>query len=214
MKKLMSNVTPRRFAAMLMGIVLLSLGVSVFKISLMGNDPYSAFAMAVGERTRWGFALTLFILNCVCFMLELAFGRRLIGIGTLANWFGVGVLSSGFTRLLSLLPVYPETLPARLGVMLIGVAVFGVACSLYQTADVGIAPYDALSLMLAERLARVPYFWCRMFTDTLCAFVAWRLGGIVGLGTLVSAVGLGPVISFFDIHISRRFCGLDEKNSN
>ena len=39
---------------------------------------------------------------------------------------------------------------------------------------------------------------------------AFFLGGIIGLGTLVCALGLGPFIQFFNVHISRKLCGYEE----
>ena len=69
----------------------------------------------------------------------------------------------------------------------------------------GIAPYDALSLIMEERTP-LPYFWCRMITDSVCAVIAFLAGGIVGLGTLVCALGLGPFINFFTIKVAKTLC--------
>ena len=55
MKKLLGRVTGRRFAVMLAGIVLLAMGISLFKLSLMGNDPSSAMVMAI---VVWNLAAT------------------------------------------------------------------------------------------------------------------------------------------------------------
>lgn len=212
MKKLFRGVTVRRFLVMLAGIVLIALGISLFKLSLMGNDPSSAVVMAIGDVLSTPFAPTLFAANCLWFVAEICLGRKYIGIGSFANWFGVGIISSGFTKVLNGLFTLPDAFPARLGVMLVGVLVLSLACSMYQTADVGIAPYDSLAIIMHERLPRVSYFWCRMLFDSLCALMAWRLGGIVGLGTLTCALGLGPFISFFDRHVSRRLCGQNAEN--
>ena len=83
------------------------------------------------------------------------------------------------------------------------VCCFGL--SMYQTADLGVSPYDSMALILDRRLPRVPYFWCRIFTDGLCALVCYLAGGIVGLGTLVTAFGFGPVIAFFNRFVPRLF---------
>ena len=53
-----------------------------------------------------------------------------------------------------------------------------------------------LSLLLARKLP-VPYFWCRIFTDGVCVVLAFLLGGLIGLGTLVCALALGPFVAFF-----------------
>ena len=96
-----------------------------------------------------------------------------------------------------------NTLPLQLLWVVIGVLVVALGASLYQTADLGVAPYDALSLMLADRLP-VPYFGCRIFTDALCAVIAWLLGGLIGLGTLLCAFALGPFVQFFTKHFSEK----------
>ena len=62
---------------------------------------------------------------------------------------------------------------------------------------------DALALELRDHTP-VPYFGCRVFTDAVCALACWMLGGLVGLGTLICAFCLGPVIQFFNGHFSEK----------
>ena len=85
------------------------------------------------------------------------------------------------------------------------VLVTALGASLYQTADLGIAPYDYLSLGLRDYIP-CPYFGCRIFTDALSALLCWLLGGLVGLGTLICAFCLGPLpfIQFFDRTFSQK----------
>ena len=83
------------------------------------------------------------------------------------------------------------------------VLVTALGASLYQTADLGIAPYDYLSLGLRD-YTPCPYFGCRIFTDALSALLCWLLGGLVGLGTLICAFCLGPFIQFFDRMFSQK----------
>ena len=68
MKKLFGKISLRRFLVMAAGIVLLSLGIALFKLSLMGNDPSSAMVMAVGDAVGLGFAPMLFIMYCLWFV--------------------------------------------------------------------------------------------------------------------------------------------------
>ena len=69
-------------------------------------------------------------------------------------------------------------------------------------ADEGVAPYDSLSLIMTERWPKIPYFWHRMSNDVLCALICYLTGGVIGIGTLVTAFGLGPVIHFFNRHFT------------
>lgn len=195
----------KRFAVMIVGLIIMGLGIALFKISLMGNDPSTAFVMAVGDKIGIDFAIVLIVANSVWFIAEFIFGRKYIGIGTFANWFGVGTLASGWVNLIeSRFTISPEFLP-RILIMAFGVLILSLGASMYQTSDLGIAPYDVLSIILSDKLP-IPYFWCRIFTDTVCALVAFLLGGLIGLGTLVCAVGLGPFIAFFNKHVSEKLC--------
>ena len=93
--------------------------------------------------------------------------------------------------------------PVQLLWVALAVPVTALGASLYQTADLGIAPYDYLSLGLRD-YTPVPYFGCRVFTDALCALLCWLLGGLVGIGTLICAFCLGPFIQFFNGLVSER----------
>lgn len=129
----------------------------------------------------------------------------MIGIGTFINWFFVGTIASLFVKLINMIINIENSFVLRLVVLVIGVIILSIGASLYQTADMGIAPYDALALILDKKLP-LPYFWCRIIIDASCALLAFILGGIVGIGTLICAVGLGPFISFFNKHISEKVC--------
>lgn len=131
--------TTRRIVGMVVGIVIIGLGIALFKQSHLGNDSISALNMRLAE---------------------------LLGIS-------------------------------------LAVLVTALGASLYQTADLGIAPYDYLSLGLRD-YTHFQYFGCRVFTDAFCALLCWLLGGLVGLGTLICAFCLGPFIQFFNGLVSER----------
>ncbi len=203
----MSENTVRRFFSMFMGNVIMGLGVALFKLSLMGNDPCNGMYMAIADRIGIAYFIVSIAVSSLCFVFEALFGRKYIGAGTLVNWFGVGYIATFFHNLLTEHCPVPQDFLPRLAVMAVGVLVLSLSVSLYQTADMGISPYDSLSLILADRLP-IPYFWCRIFTDCVCTAVAFACGGIIGLGTLICALGLGPFISFFNRYVSEKLCGV------
>lgn len=203
MKAYLKRIGARRIIGMVLGIILLGLGVSLFKFSMLGNDPSSAMVMAIADKVNIGFAPMLLAANCIWFIGEIIWGRKYIGLGTFVNWFGVGYASTFFTMLINRSLTAPADFGQKLMVMVIGVVVLCLACSLYQTADLGIAPYDSLSLIMAERLP-LKYFWCRIITDSAGFAICVAFGGITGIGTLVCALGLGPIIHFFNRTVSRK----------
>ena len=148
---------PRRLAVMLLGILIMGVGVGLFKVSLMGNDPSTALAIAVGGQVGIDFSICVIILNCLYFVVELLFARDMVGVGTVVNWFFVGPIASFFEKLFVGAFGEPQSFPQQLVLLGVGVLILSFSCALYQTADVGIAPYDALSLLLARELP-VPYF--------------------------------------------------------
>ncbi len=192
----------RRMAMMLLGIVIMAFGVALFKLSLMGNDPATAMVIALGDRAGVDFSLILIGMNCLWFLAEWKWNKKLIGVGTFVNWFLVGPLASLLDQSIRSLWAVPDTMAARGLLMAGGVVILSLSCALYQTSDVGISPYDALSITLSEKTG-LGYFWCRMATDAVCVAAAWALGGIVGLGTLICAVGMGPLVQFFSRHVAR-----------
>ena len=195
-------------AVMLAGIVIMGLGVCLFRLSIMGNDPSTALAIAFSDCVGLELSIGLIIATSVYFVAEILLDWKIIGPGTFVNWFCVGFAATWWGDLLNTLCTLPEGFIGRLGVMAVGVLVLSRSAALYQTADVGLSPYDALSIIMSKRLP-IPYFWCRIITDSVCALTAFLCGGLIGLGTLTCAVGLGPFIAFFNRFVSEKLCGVN-----
>ena len=85
---------------MCFGILIMGLGVCLFKISLMGNDPSTALAIAVADRIGLDFSILVIVINTLYFIAEIFLGRKYIGAGTFVNWFFVGPLASFYEKLL------------------------------------------------------------------------------------------------------------------
>ena len=201
-KQYFTSIGPRRFIGMLIGNLIIGVGCAFFKWSSMGNDPFSACGMSLSALTGIPYGPFIALYNVAFFVIQLAFGRKYIGAGTLVNWFGLGYFTQGTYDLLIQLGE-PQSFLSRLGIMFIGVLVICLGVSLYQTSDTGIAPYDSLSIIMHDRM-HIPYFWCRMFTDSICALVCFLTGGLLGLGSLLSALGMGPVIHLYDEFVSQK----------
>lgn len=194
----------KRFLTMVLGNVFLGMGISIFKFAGLGNDPYSGMVMALSDNVGMSYAHFLMIINIFVFLLELIFGKEFIGAGTIFNALVLGYITTFFYELWLHFFALPGALIMQIPVMLVGTIVTGLGVSMYQTPNVGISPYDSLSVIMAKRIPKISYFWHRIFTDAICALVCFLAGGIVGLGTLVSAFGLGPVINFFNVHFTRK----------
>ncbi|MBD5520185.1 MAG: hypothetical protein HDR03_03015 [Lachnospiraceae bacterium] len=200
----------KRFVIMIIGNIFLGMGISIFKFAKLGNDPYSGMIMGFSDVIGIAYANLLIIVNIFIFIVEFIFGREYIGAGTIMNAFFLGYITTFFYNLLLHIFADPDSIVIQVLIMLIGTVVTGFGVSMYQTPNVGASPYDSLSIIMAKRIPKIPYFWHRIFTDFVCAVLCFLAGGIVGLGTFVSALGMGPVIRFFDVHFTRKLFKEDE----
>lgn len=198
----------RRIIGSIVGTVIISMGISIFKEAMLGIDAISGLNMRIAALLGLRLGVMNLITNSVFFLLQFLFGRRYIGLGTVVNGVGCGFIIEFFYEgfIVSFFGVL-DSMPLRLLFVLLGVLVISVGVSIYQTADLGVAPYDYLSIGLRDHTP-LPYFWCRMGTDCSCALLGFLLGGcgvgLVGLGTVVCSLGLGPFIQFFNRVLSER----------
>lgn len=206
-KEYFKKIGCRRVVIMILGNVFLGLGIAIFKLSGLGNDPFSGMVMALSAKVGVAYANLLLFLNVFLFLIEFFTGRHFVGIGTFVNAIFLGYIVTFFYNLALVIMAPPAALWQKVITVCIGVIITSFGVSLYQTPDAGVAPYDSLSLIMAERCPKITYFWHRITTDAVCALICWIFGGIIGLGTLVSAFGLGPFIHFFNIHVSEKLVG-------
>ena len=198
------NINWKYVIVMCIGNIILGLGIAIFKFSGLGNHPFSGMVMALSDRAGIEYAVFLIMINTIVFIVEFILGRKLIGLGTFVNALLLGYVVTFFYNLIVSAAGEPGQLLQRILIVCIGVIVTSFGVSMYQLPKQGVAPYDSMSLIMTERLKKIPYFWNRVVTDAFCALMCWLAGGIVGLGTLVSAFGLGPFVQFFDTHFTSK----------
>ncbi len=206
-KDYFQSVGAKRIIIMVIGNIFLGMGISIFKLSSMGNDPCTGMIMALSEVVHISYPRFMIVVSSLLFIIQLRTGRSFIGIGTFVNAIFLGYIVTFFYNIWISLSFIPQLLWQKLIVVCVGVIVCSFGISLYQKPNVGASPYDSMSLILAKRQSKFSYFWCRMLTDSICSLICFLSGGIVGIGTLISAFGFGPIIHFFDIHVSNKLLG-------
>ena len=183
---------------------MISLGIAFFKQSGLGNDSITALNLRTSELLGISLGTMNLMANTLFFIVEILWGRKYIGLGTFFNWVTIGYIVTFFYQHIEQIFGVASSFPVQLIFVILGVVITSIGVSMYQTANLGIAPYDYLAIGLADHTP-FPYFGCRVFTDALTALITFLLGGLIGLGTLICAFGLGPFISFFDTHFSKKW---------
>lgn len=191
-------------AVMCIGNIFIGMGIAVFKLSGQGNAPFDGMNMALADCLGISYGSFVVLINLVLFIIQLIFGRIFIGFGTIINATLIGYIATFFYDIFIAAYGVPVNMIEQIVIMLIGVIIISLGLSMYQMPNVGVAPYDCLSLIMANRWKKIPYFWCRISNDAICALVCYLAGGIIGLGTLAGAFGLGVVIQFFNTYFTSK----------
>ena len=200
----------KRMFLMPMSILLMGFAVSIFSYSGMGVDPFTALNMSVSAKLGMSFGFYQMCVNGIILVLVALVAKKLINLGTIVNMVGVGYVCEFFTGIYSeVLPENPSVLVKTVA-MLLGVFLLSLSASLYFNCDLGVSPYDALGFVMEEK-TKLKYRWCRVATDLVCTAGAFVLGGPIGVGTVITAFFMGPVISFCDNAISKKVLNFKSK---
>jgi len=177
-----------RLPGLLLGLVVFGLGIALMVRAGAGLGPWEALHQGIQLRTGIPMGTVSILLGVPILALWWPLGER-PGIGTLINVVLIGVATNVGN---DLIPA-PEPLLARFAMMLAGVVVIGVGSGLYLAADLGPGPRDGLMTGIHRRFG-----WsirrARTAIEVTVLAIAWLLGGSIGLGTVVFAFGIGPVI--------------------
>ena len=193
----------KRMAIMIMSILLMGFSVSIFSYSGMGVDPFTAFNMSVSAKLGISFGFYQMCVNGIILIFVAIMAKKLISVGTVVNMVGVGYVCEFFTSIYDEILPQEKTLPLRLVCMALGVFLLSLSASLYFNCNLGVSPYDALGFVMEDNI-KIKYKWSRVITDLICNLVAFLLGGPIGIGTVVTAFFMGPVIAFCDGNISKK----------
>ena len=174
---------------LIIGLVLFGLGEALLISAGIGVSPWTVFGQGISNvlNVSIGFAtfiISLFVLLCWIPL------RQIPGIGTVLN---VIIIASVLDYSLPYLPS-PETYILRLTQVVLGVVITGFGGGVYLIANLGPGPRDGLMTGL-QRISDFPIAWVRSGIELTVVLIGWILGGIVGIGTLVFAFGIGPSVA-------------------
>jgi uncharacterized membrane protein YczE len=178
----------RRFAQLYAGLVLYGVSMALQIRAGLGLDPWDVFHQGVAEHSGLSFGTVVVITGAVVLLAWIPLRQR-PGIGTVSNVIVIGVAVDASLALL------PEagTTPVAVAMLLAGVGLNGVASGAYIGAGLGPGPRDGLMTGLVRRTGgsiRV----VRTSIELVVLAVGAALGGTVGIGTLLYAISIGPLV--------------------
>jgi uncharacterized membrane protein YczE len=177
-----------RTSRLLIGLVLYGVGCALTVAAGLGVDPWTVFAQGLSRVTGLGIGWITNVVGLAVLLLWIPL-RQKPGVGTIANILLVG---TSMQIALWILP-HPDELWMQVLLLVAGVVMVAVASGLYIGARFGPGPRDGLMTGLHGRFGW-PIWACRLTVEGSVLILGWLLGGTVGVGTLVFALGIGPLV--------------------
>lgn len=205
----------KRVAMSLFGVIICAISVGIFKIAALGVDPFQSFMAGLDSIVPISFGTLYVITNAVMLLFALIFDRHYIGIATFINLFLLGYITQFTYEFLQKIIVNPN-IGVRIACLVIGVVIICFGSAFYMTADLGVSTYDAVALIIVNTWKKGKFQYVRIITDIVCVILGVTLfmlaGGtigniptIAGIGTIITAFFMGPLIEFFNVKIARPF---------
>lgn len=196
-----NSLMARRVALAAVGMALAGVAVGLFKRAMFGVDPYQAFVNGLANVIPLRFGTLYMLVNAIQLVIVFFLDRHYIGVSTLINLFLLGYVAE-YTELGLTAWLGDPTLAGRAAYLVAGVLLSCLAAALYYTADLGVSTYDAIPLHISDRKPRLlgrvlPFRAVRILSDLVCTGIGAALGAPVGLGTVITALFMGPLITFF-----------------
>ena len=204
----------RRIGMSLFGVIICAISVGIFKLAAFGVDPFQAFMSGMDQLIPIEFGTLYVIVNAILLLFSLIADRHNIGIATFINLFLLGYITQFTYETLQKWFPAPGML-LRIGCLLIAIVIICFGSAFYMTADLGVSTYDAVAIVMSRKWKLGQFKYIRICTDIVCVvsgIVVFLLGkgearaitAFVGVGTIITAFFMGPLIEFFNESIARK----------
>lgn len=170
------------------GLALFGFGISLLVRARLGLAPWDVFHQGLSERLNIPIGTIIILTSVVVMLLWIPLDQQ-VGLGTILNAVGIGLSVN------IVLPWLPEVddIVVRILLMCGGIGIVAVASGLYIGSGLGPGPRDGLMMGLNIKGYRISR--ARTFIEVSVLIIGIALGGQVGLGTVLFAFGIGPLVA-------------------
>lgn len=205
----------RRIGMSLFGVIICAISVGIFKLAVFGVDPFQSFMAGLYKLIPIDFGTLYVIVNAILLLFSIFADRHNIGIATFINLFLLGYITDFSHKIL--LSVFTEpSIALRFVFLITAIVIICFGSAFYMTADLGVSTYDAISIVMSGKWKLGPFKFIRIGTDLVCVILGVvlflvgggrfnELGAVVGIGTIITAFFMGPLIELFNQKIARPF---------
>ena len=180
----------KRIGQVLLGLLIFALGVHLTIRASLGIAPWDCLGMGISYHTPLNYGLSMTVMGAAILGVDLALKEK-IGLGTVID----ALLTGNFVQLFQWADPFPETKGILPGLALIaaGLLLMALGQVFYMRAGLCCGPRDALLVGLGKRAPRLPIGVVQLLLWAAVLGLGALLGGPVGIGTLVTTFGGGPM---------------------
>jgi uncharacterized membrane protein YczE len=179
---------PRRLVQLYAGLVLYAVSMALLLRSTLGNMPWDVLHQGLAERTGWSIGRITIVVGALVLLSWVPLRQR-PGLGTVSNVVVIGLVVDGA---LAAVPA-PSALPWRVTLLVAGLLLNALATAAYIGVDLGPGPRDGLMTGLVRRTGGSVRL-VRTSIEVGVVLTGWALGGTLGIGTVLYAVAIGPLV--------------------
>jgi len=177
------------FTYLVLGLILFGVGETLLITANQGVSPWTVLAQGLSFQFNLSIGLTTFIVSIIVLFFWYPLKQK-PGLGTLLNVILISIVIDLSTPILP----YPKTLFYQIIQSVIAVLIVGIGSGFYLTANLGPGPRDGLMTGL-QKLTDKPIALIRTILEVSAVLIGFYFGGVVGIGTLLFAFGIGPAVS-------------------
>lgn len=179
----------KTFTYLILGLILFGVGETLLITANQGVSPWTVLAQGLSFQFNLSIGVTTFIVSIIVLFFWYPLKQK-PGLGTLLNVILISIVIDLSTPILP----YPKTLFYQIIQSVIAVLIVGIGSGFYLTANLGPGPRDGLMTGL-QKLTDKPIALIRTILEVSAVLIGFYFGGVVGIGTLLFAFGIGPAVS-------------------
>jgi len=181
------------------GLMLFGLGEGLLIVSFTGASPWSVLAQGLSLNVNLSIGTLTFLISIFVLILWIPLGQK-PGIATILNALIIALM---IDLCINFVPT-PFYFFNKLIMAIVSVLTVGIGGGIYLVANLGAGPRDGLMVGLQKK-TNLPIAAVRAFLEISVVSIGWYLGGIVGIGTLLFAFGIGPAVALGLFLVSKIF---------
>ena len=185
------NLKPKKLTIfyLIIGLILFGLGETLLITANIGVSPWFVLHQGLSFKTGYSIGITTFVVSIIVLLLWFPLKQK-PGIATILNAIMISVV---IDLSLPFLP-QPEDFLLQLFQVIFGILIIGIGSGFYLVANLGPGPRDGLMTGINKQ-TNLSFSLIRTVLELSAVGLGFYLGGIVGVGTILYAVGIGFSVS-------------------